>query len=138
MFQPQAQAQREPSRTRAAESLTQQKQQPTIIDLTTSPSRDGTEGVGDSGMLIDIDENVGHQQEHQVDENENARTIEQGLDRPGEDDQAMDLVGDKSDDVDVGVGRMMQVDGMLFLYSLVFLFYSHECRRRSYYSECPG
>jgi hypothetical protein len=120
MLQPQVQAQREPSRARAVESPTQQKQQPTIIDLTTSPSRDGTEGVGDSGMLIDADENVGPQQKHQVDENENARTIEQGLDRPREDDQAMDLVGDKSDDVDVG--RVMQVDGMLFLYSL-FLFY---------------
>jgi phosphoglycolate phosphatase-like HAD superfamily hydrolase len=117
MLQPQAQAQREPSRARAVESLTQQKQQSTIIDLTTSPSRDGTEGVGDSGMLIDVDENVGSQQ---VDENEDARTIEQGLDPLGEDNQAMDLVGDKSDDVDMG--RVMQVDSMLFLYSL-FLFY---------------
>lgn len=127
MLQPQAQAQREPSRARAVESPTQQNQQPTIIDLTTSPSRDGTEGVGDSGMLIDADENV-----KQVDENEKARTI-------GQDDQAMDMVGDKSDDVGVGVGRMMQVDGMLFfLYSLVFYFVSHECRRRSHYSKCRG
>ena len=83
--------------------------------------------MGDSGMLIDADENV-----KQVDENEKARTI-------GQDDQAMDMVGDKSDDVGVGVGRMMQVDGMLFfLYSLVFYFVSHECRRRSHYSKCRG
>ena len=116
ILQPQAQAQREPPRARAAESLTQQQQQPTIIDLTTSPSRDGTEGVGDSEMLIDVDENVAHQQKHLMDENEIERTIGQELDRPGDVDKAMDLGIDKSGDVDVDVGavRMMQVDGMLF------------------------
>jgi hypothetical protein len=38
--------------------------------------------VDDSGMIVDVDENVAHQQQHRVDENENEneRTIEQGLD----------------------------------------------------------
>lgn len=85
-------------------------------------------------MFVD---DVAHQP---VDDNESERTIEQGLHRPKEDDQAMDLVGDKSGDVNVGVGavQMMQVDGMFFFYcwiffrfcSLIILSYFHECRRR--------
>jgi hypothetical protein len=81
-----------------------------------------------------------------VDENENERTIEEGLDQPGEKGQAMDSVGDKSGDagVDVGAEQMMQVDGMLFFfscwiffhfYSLFILFYFYESRRGSHCSE---
>jgi hypothetical protein len=69
--------------------------------------------VGDNRILVD---DVAPQP---VDENENERTIEEGLDQPGEKGQAMDLVGDKSGDasVDVGAEQMMQVDGMLFFFS---------------------
>jgi len=129
--EPQPQPQREPSLSRVTElglPLTQQRQ-PTIIDLTSSPSRDGTEGVGDidGTMFVDVDDNVAHLQKHQVDENENARNTEQELDRSGKDDQAMDFVGDKSGDVDgMCAVRTMQVDGMVFfLYCGIFCFYSH-------------
>ncbi|KIM46834.1 hypothetical protein M413DRAFT_440409, partial [Hebeloma cylindrosporum] len=90
--QPQAQAQREPPGLPLI-----QQQQATIIDLTTSPSRDGTEGVGDSEMLVD--------KVARVDGTEK----EQGLDQIVED---MEFLGDKSGAVGVGVGavRMMQVD----------------------------
>jgi len=87
-----------------------------------SLSRDGTEGVGDSGMIVDIDKNVAHQQKHQVDEDEDERTIEQGLDQPGEDDQAMNLVGDKTGNVGVGgCGADAGQQYVLFIFFHSFL-----------------